>query len=365
MRAYRTVAALGLAAGLMAVASAQNELGPGVKAPEVKVSEWVKGSPVPKFEKGRIYVVEFWATWCGPCIESIPHITELAKKHKDKVSVIGVSVWENGDDIPGQVKKFVDNMGAKMDYHVARDTDDNHMATAWMAAAKRQGIPSSFIVDGTGTVVWVGHPMMMEEPLQQVVDGTFNLEESKKAYSVELEAARKREAINKQFADITKQYKAGQKAEALAALDKIGADDPRMMERVLATKLNLLIADDFPAAEKIVRDRMAASKDAKMVDMMLFDFIMQEYPVKAEDKAAYDKLWDDVAGKFKAMDEAAGPYLPLSLSDAYLRRKKYDDALAIAQEAQRRYNALPADQRNADHAKYFQEAIDKAKAAKG
>ena len=67
----------------------------GDPAPPLTVSSWVKGDKVEKFEPGKMYVVEFWATWCGPCLESIPHLTELAHKYKDKgVRFIGVDIWE-------------------------------------------------------------------------------------------------------------------------------------------------------------------------------------------------------------------------------------------------------------------------------
>src|SRR4051812_3305632 len=50
---------------------------PGDPAPSIHVAKWLKGQPVIDIKKGQFYVVEFWATWCGPCIQSIPHLTEL------------------------------------------------------------------------------------------------------------------------------------------------------------------------------------------------------------------------------------------------------------------------------------------------
>ncbi|WP_437918099.1 TlpA family protein disulfide reductase [Sphingobacterium sp. LRF_L2] len=52
----------------------------GDPAPPIRYSKWLKGTPVENYEKGHIYVIECWATWCGPCIAAMPHLSELAKK---------------------------------------------------------------------------------------------------------------------------------------------------------------------------------------------------------------------------------------------------------------------------------------------
>src|SRR6218665_3455120 len=89
----------------------------GSPAPALKVAKWFKGTPVTELEKGKVYVVEFWATWCGPCKSSIPHVTKLQKQYKDKgLTVIGVDIWET--DL-AKVEPFVAEMGDKMDYAVA------------------------------------------------------------------------------------------------------------------------------------------------------------------------------------------------------------------------------------------------------
>ena len=130
----------------------------GSSAPKLAVGEWVKGTPV-KIGDGKVHVVEFWATWCGPCRMTIPHLTELARKYKGKADFTGVSVWEEGTNVPAQVKKFVKEMGAQMDYHVARDDAKGTTAKTWMDAAKQDGIPTAFVVDKKGKIVWIGHPM--------------------------------------------------------------------------------------------------------------------------------------------------------------------------------------------------------------
>lgn len=160
----------GTAAPAKAPEKAKPKLGAGDKAPALSIAKWLKGSPVESFESGKIYVVEFWATWCGPCRVSIPHLTELQKKFADKnVTIIGVSA----EDEEKVVADFVSKQGDKMDYVVAWDRE-GATDKAYMAASGQQGIPTAFIVGKQGTIEWIGHPMEMDDVLAKVVDGTWD-----------------------------------------------------------------------------------------------------------------------------------------------------------------------------------------------
>src|SRR5687768_5544401 len=140
----------------------------GSKAPALSVEEWLKGSAVTAFQPGEIYVVEFWATWCPPCRTSIPHLTELQNKYtKNKVHILGIAGSERAktpEEAREVLAKFVEERGDTMAYAVAYDTDKS-MSKDWMQPAKQGGIPTAFVVDGTGTIAWIGHPMKMDEPL--------------------------------------------------------------------------------------------------------------------------------------------------------------------------------------------------------
>jgi thiol-disulfide isomerase/thioredoxin len=164
----------------------------GDKAPALTLSKFVKGDPVTGFERGSVYIVEFWATWCGPCIQSIPHITDLQRQYKDDgLKIIGVSIRE---DDTSKVEPFVERMGDKMDYIVALDRvpelrpDDERsqaerrgeMDTNWMIASGQEGIPTAFIIDRESRIAWIGHPMEMDEPLKQVMDGSWDIEKEVK-----------------------------------------------------------------------------------------------------------------------------------------------------------------------------------------
>lgn len=128
----------------------------GDPAAPLQIAEWIKGDPVDlAAAKGKhIVVVEFWATWCGPCRTSIPHLTELQREFADRgVVFVGVS-----DESPDKVRKFVDDMGDKMGYTVAVDRD-RKTSDGYMKAYGQNGIPHAFVVDFEGRIAWHGHPM--------------------------------------------------------------------------------------------------------------------------------------------------------------------------------------------------------------
>lgn len=160
-----------LMAALVPVLSLQAaDLG-DIAAP-LQIADWVKGAPVDlaKGKGSNVYVVEFWATWCGPCRMSIPHLTEMQRRFKDKgVTFVGVS-----DEPVAKVRPFVEKMGEKMDYVVACDSEKK-TSQGYMSAFRQNGIPCAFIVNKQGRVVWIGHPMDgLDQALEQVLEGKLN-----------------------------------------------------------------------------------------------------------------------------------------------------------------------------------------------
>jgi len=152
-------------------------------ATKLKGLQWIKGGPV-ELKKDTISVVEFWATWCPPCRVSIPHLTKLQKKFKDKkVTFIGIS-----NESVDKVKPFVKDKGDVMDYVVAVDPQ-RKISNGYMKAYKQRGIPTAFIVDKQLRVVWVGHPMSdLEVVLEEVIANKFDA----KDYAAKKELERKK-----------------------------------------------------------------------------------------------------------------------------------------------------------------------------
>lgn len=159
----------------------------GSAAPTLRVKHWLKGEPILSFEKGKVYVVEFWATWCFACIKNIPHLTELAKKHADDLTIVGISVreQEGATGTVERVQAFVDKMGDRMDYTVAMDDPiGQEVFEDWMMASGLNGIPAAFVVDRLGQIVWMGHPMGpnsgLEDAVSMAVEGTLDLNAMKR-----------------------------------------------------------------------------------------------------------------------------------------------------------------------------------------
>src|SRR5579871_1011252 len=148
-------AALGvlIAAGSAVSQERAGSLKVGDPAPPLKAGKWFQGAEVKEYEKGKVYVVEFWATWCGPCIVMMPHLSEIQTKLKDKgVTVIGFSARDPGDTPSNNLESvtaFVAKRGPKLKYTFAY-ADDRNTYNAFMAAAGRNGIPCTFVVGKDG-----------------------------------------------------------------------------------------------------------------------------------------------------------------------------------------------------------------------
>src|SRR5436190_11075520 len=195
-----TTALCALTASAALAATEEVTLRVGNTAPKLATGKWVQGEPVKDFEKGKAYIVEFWATWCGPCKVSIPHLNEIHTKYKDKgLVVIGSDCWERDEKL---VEPFLKDMGEKMTYRVSLDdkttSKKGTMAETWMDAAGRNGIPSAFRVNTEGKIAWIGHPMELKDSvIDDVLAGKYDIakaaadyEENRKAESHKTELSR-------------------------------------------------------------------------------------------------------------------------------------------------------------------------------
>lgn len=117
----------------------------GKKAPDLTIQTLNgKGTFSLASAQGKAVIVDFWATWCGPCKQSFPKLEELSKRLGDKVEIIGISV----DDEKKGVLEFAKENGATF----AIGWDEGHkIAARWKVGT----MPTTFIVDGEGTVRFI------------------------------------------------------------------------------------------------------------------------------------------------------------------------------------------------------------------
>ena len=218
------LAPLLLAAALTAPAAYAQKAGDTVTPEALGKLEWIKGEAPKAWEPGKLYVLECWATWCGPCVANIPHVDALYDKYSDKgLRVIGVDVWEDGKD---KVADFVAKKGDGMSYPVAYTGKGGVFEKEWLIPAGVQGIPHAFLVKD-GKVLTSIHPAQLtDELVEKLLAGG----DAEKTALDEMTAKQKAQAeIGKAvqaFAAAAKSKDADAMATAVADLKAVQPDYP-------------------------------------------------------------------------------------------------------------------------------------------
>ena len=154
----------------------------GDHAPRPQFSEVLRGDVnFENFSKDKVTVLEFWATWCGPCLAGMPHLSDLQTTYTDRgLTIIGVS-----DEKPEVVKAFLSSpeWSEKITYTMALD-DRSQTYESYMKAADRSGIPCAFVIDQSGRIAWIGHPSNLDDPLACILDGEWNLQDARTRYEM-------------------------------------------------------------------------------------------------------------------------------------------------------------------------------------
>ncbi|HEV2899537.1 MAG TPA: TlpA disulfide reductase family protein, partial [Pseudaminobacter sp.] len=122
-------------------------------APSIQVETWLRGEPLTSFEPGKVYIVEFWATWCRPCVDAMPHLIQLQKKYRESgVEIIGVAASEDAptaDEARSKLDAWLTEKFSNLNFRMAFDST-GEMIKLWMEPSFSLGIPRSFVVDRDG-----------------------------------------------------------------------------------------------------------------------------------------------------------------------------------------------------------------------
>lgn len=257
------------------------EVGPkvGDAAPELHVSEWIKGEPISRFEPGQVYVVEFWATWCIPCVYSMPHLSDIQQKYRDQgVTVIAVNVMEEMEedsfDVPGNVilpkevfsrRAIAERYVRKIDAHVAIDAETKGekagvMAKAWLGTDR--AIPRCLIVDRDMKIAWIGHPMRVDGPLAAVVAGTYDADKQR---TIDSEFARLDSELGKAL--LAKEWK-----QAMHVLDQLKAVDPISAPQNFSNHIKCLIGlREYDAAHEFAESSAGDTRDRFVQGLIAYE----------------------------------------------------------------------------------------------
>jgi thiol-disulfide isomerase/thioredoxin len=144
---------------LFAPAPVASALSIGDVAPPVVVTDWIQGKPMDIIadNKGKVIMLEFWATWCGPCIQIMPETNELYQDYKDEGLVVVAHTDAGQAQQLSTVQQFVSQQGPRMSYPVAYDRTEKAFAE-YVVGTGSMGIPYAVVIDKAGKIAWFGHP---------------------------------------------------------------------------------------------------------------------------------------------------------------------------------------------------------------
>lgn len=307
----------------------------GDRAPELDIDKWLKGEPVSRFESGRIYVVEFWATWCGSCRAGMPHLSELQRKYRDKgVTIIGVAL-----DDPQKAADFVTANTDRMDYHVALDRrveDGNGRASfrtdaAYMGQTGVNEIPSAFMIDRQGRLAWFGVASpYFDYVLADLVNGEFDPPRQR---AIEVEAAR----FMRDF-DLPSILQSGAWQNAIAEIGRYRSLHPAHADEAdwMEFKVLLLGARDHAAAYALANRWIDRSRKPNADDMNhLARMILDDRRVETRDYGVAVRAAKAAVDALGALDPSHADYCLLlaQLARAQSLNGQLDKAISTQQQA--------------------------------
>ena len=243
-----------------------SELVIGDPAPMIAISKWINGEPVTEYAPERVYVIEFWATWCGPCLKSMPHIASLQEEYVDSVTVVGVTAEDDAT-----VSEFMANLAGQGDktwrdvltYRIATD-DDGKTNKLFMEASGQAGIPCAFIVGKTRNIEWIGHPMEIDGPLKQIVEGSWDSALAKKT-ALETKALEK--ALRTVGPKIDEAMAAGDVAGSIVIVDGMLQQFPgnsTLLKTRFKIAMQVPLFDEANKSAKMMAD--VAGQDVRVLD---------------------------------------------------------------------------------------------------
>ena len=294
----------------------------GDQAPALVDVDWLKGPASSSFEAGTVYVLDFWATWCGPCIRAMPHLKDLQETYaEDDVEFIGVAIWPRNGQVP--TSEWIANppeMVGEVTWAVAEDIDGKTAAT-YMRGLGQGGIPTVVIVDRQGTIAWVGHPMSMDDALEGIVEGTYSVAERQRADQL--------------ITDARAAAGLGDWELAVELMDQVIEADPSWAIQLGLNKYTM-IRDRIGDAERARRAGREfidgpASDDAEALNAFAWQIAAPE--VDLPEEAHHLDLASEAAERAATLTERRNADILDTLAHVRYHEKRFDDAIKVQNEA--------------------------------
>ena len=170
---------------IMALTSnAQTNITIGAKAPVIHITDWIDNTPKDKNLSGKYVVLEFWATWCGPCIAAVPHMNELQKEFTQNDLYFISMTYESVEKAQRILKRVSFN---------SMVVTDQTKATQVQFGDGKKGLtqyPLTVLIDNKGIIQWIGAPKKLtKEILKNFTSGSeINAVDTKEKVKDEKEA---------------------------------------------------------------------------------------------------------------------------------------------------------------------------------
>ena len=334
--------ALALTAPLLAFpGNAEPTLGVGSVAPDLDVQYWLsRGTDdrfpeVTDFEPGKVYVVEFWATWCPPCVASMPHLSQLQEKYADDVQVISITN-EPIEQVAGFLQRKVRSNPSitygqlTKNYCLADDPDgSSHMS--YTEASGSPGIPTAFLIGKTGKIEWIGHPMAIDEPLELVLADKFDALAYQKSQA---EREQRQSELQDAVRGVLELARRGHVDEALAKLDAVIAKADNGVQKPLQFfKVQILSSVGKPnLAIKQLDQMLVKASGEELIELKMVKFeIMASEAMPGTEKMFFEVA--DLARDAAVQNSVAWSVVQMNLDGATVSPQVVDRARALADAA--------------------------------
>ena len=259
----------------------------GSRAPQLEIEHWMSNGDgqleeTREFKKDKVYVVEFWATWCRPCIASMPHLSELQEKYsKNGLQIISVS-----DEKLEIVEKFLKRKVTSDSDKTYGDLTSNYCLTTdpdgttnrqYLEAAGLNSIPNAFIVGKTGLIEWIGHPMEIDNPLERILSDKWD----RSAFATEFQESKD---FGVTMQRVVQMYRAKKIDDAVQLLNRTISrlKSKKVKTQASVMRLQMLVTSGNKNAPKAVNEFAESTDDAEMLNEVAWNIFLMSQQIELD-----------------------------------------------------------------------------------